>query len=411
MKKERFIAIRNQADSNTLELYFLDIIADTYDWYFGHSSKVQEIIDKVNYYKPSKIKCIIDSEGGDAQVGMSIYNFLKRCDAKVEVEILGLAGSIASVIAMAANKGKLRIARNAFMMIHKAEGGCYGTAEEMRQGAALVDMYTGQIVDIYSQRTGKTAEEINTLMSDGDYWMTGEDAVAQGFADETFNDTPNLQIAARLDKSKYKHIPASILAQMKPGSDKPEESKTFIQNQFDDMKKYFTNIVNAIRGVKPDEKTPITNQIAEAITKPFDELGDQLDKEIKEKVEAATGDELVTKVTNKVNESIKPVDFAVEGPAKVALDAAITNALAGLDFAKPGPAKTALDTAVTNLVKTAVENAVKPGTDGKTQVDDLVKVAVENATKELQNDLKVIKGGKVETKIENVPKQIGTFTE
>jgi ATP-dependent Clp endopeptidase proteolytic subunit ClpP len=226
MKKDRYIAIRNQADSDTLELYFLDVIQDNYDWYTGSSSKVQEIIDKVNYYKPSKIKVIIDSEGGDASTGIAIYNFLKRCDAKVEVEILGLAASIASVIAMAANKGKLRIARNAFIMIHKAEGASWGTSEEMRRYADLVDLYTSQIVDIYSQRTGKPVEEINTLIESGDYWMAGEEAVAQGFADETFNDTPNLQIAARLDPSKYTNIPAQIRAQMKPSSEETEETVT-----------------------------------------------------------------------------------------------------------------------------------------------------------------------------------------
>lgn len=358
MKKKRFIAIRNQADS-TLELYFLDVIEDSFDWYMGWASKVQEVIDKVNYYKPSKIKVIIDSEGGDAQTGMSIYNFLKRCEAKVEVEIIGLAASIAAIIAMAANKGKLRIAKNAFIMIHKAEGACWGTGDELRKGADLVDMYTGQIVDILSQRSGKTTDEINAMIADGDFWMTGEEAVASGFADETFNDTPNLQIAARLDMSQYKNVPAQIRAQLKPADQ--DDNKNFIQNQFDQMKKFFTDIVNAMRGTKPaadaNPQAIVTN-LADAIQKPMETLGDEIDKSIDEKVNKATGEELITKVTNRVKEAIPPtvVDFTAEGP-KNALDAAIKAALATENKAV-NDRLTALETANTNL-KTENDNLKK----------------------------------------------------
>lgn len=375
MSKSKFVAIRNQADSNTLELYFLDIICDTYDFWTGMMySKVQEIIDKVNFYKPSKIKCIIDSGGGDAQTGLSIYNFLVRCDAKVEVEIIGLAGSIASVLAMAANKGKLRIARNAFMMIHKAEGIVAGTSDEIRQGAELVDLYTSQVVDIYSQRTGKTVDEINKLIENGDYWMAGEDCVSQGFADETFNDvTPNLQIAARLDTSVYKNIPAQIRAQLKPLAGNPEDTQSFIQNQFDSMKKFFTDIVNAIKGVTPstDPKVTVTNQIAEAVLAPFEKLGDEIE----------------TTITNKVNETVasKTVNDAI------ALQ--VTNLVtAGLDFSKDGPGKTALDAAV----KVAVENATK---DYGTKITALetAKTELEAKNKDLEGDITALKGKKTIT--------------
>lgn len=367
MKKKRFIAIRNQAD-NTLELYFLDIIEDTYDWFMGWTSKVQEVIDKVNYYKPSKIKVIIDSEGGDAQTGMSIYNFLKRSEAKVEVEIIGLAASIASVIAMAANKGKLRIAKNAFIMIHKAEGVCYGTGDELRKGADVVDMYTAQIADIYAQRTGKSLEEINAMIDDGDFWMTGEEAVANGFADETFNDTPNLQIAARLDMSQYKHVPAQIRAQLKPSE---TDDKSFIQLQFDQMKKFFTEIVNAMRGTKPaadaNPQTIVTN-LADAIQKPMETLGDEIEKTIDEKVNNATGEALITKITNKIKETAPAaavIDFTAEGP-KNALDAA---------------------------VKLAVDAATKPMASQITNLET-ANADLKKKNEDLEKDITNMKGGR-----------------
>jgi ATP-dependent Clp endopeptidase proteolytic subunit ClpP len=369
MSKQKFIAIKNQADSNTLEVYFLDVIQDSFDWWTGMQySKVQEIIDKVNYYKPSKIKCIIDSEGGDAQAGLSVYNFLVRVDCRVEVEVIGLAGSIASVIAMSANKGKLKMARNAFMMIHRAEGIVMGTADEIRQGAELVDKYTDQIVDVYSQRTGKTVDEIKALIANGDFWMTAEEAKNLGFCDEIFNEVnPNLQIAARLDTNVYKNIPAQIRAQLK-GKDEPaEDSKTFIQNQFAEMKKFFTEIVNAIKGVKPEEGKTITNQIADAVTAPFEKLGDEMETTITNKVnEAVAGDAVNGSITTKVNNAVAAIDFVKEGPAKIALDAA---------------------------VKVAVENATK---DFATKITALetAKTELENKNTELEKDITSMKGNK-----------------
>lgn len=335
MEKKRFIAIRNQADTNTLELFFLDVIEEKFDWFDGFTSPVQEIIDKVNFYKPSTIRCIIDSVGGDATKGMAIYNFLKRCDAKVEVEIIGLAASIASVIAMAANKGKLRIAKNAFMMIHKAEGSAWGTADDLRRYADVVEMYTDQIVDIYSQRSGKTIPEIKKMIEDGDYWMSGTDAVDMGFADATFNETPNLQVAARLDPKVYNSLPENIKEKMGLTNGPNASDKNFFQTQFDDMKKFFTDIVNAIKGVTPstDPKITVTNQIAEAVLAPFEKLGDEIE----------------TTITNKVTETVgsKTVNDAI------ALQ--VSNSVAAIDFSKDGAPKTALDGAV----KVAVENATK----------------------------------------------------
>jgi ATP-dependent Clp protease protease subunit len=356
MKKAHFVAIRNQASDSTLELYFLDVIQDTYDWWTGMQiSKVQQIIDQVNSYKPSKIICFIDSVGGDAQTGMSIYNFLKLYNAKIEVRVIGLAASIAAIIAMAASKGKLFIARNGFMMIHKAEGIVVGTSDEIRQGADLVDKYTEQIADILSQRTGKTIDEVNALMADGDYWMSGQEAKDQGFADDTFNDVENVNIAARLEPAQFEKIPARIRAQMKPADG--DDNKTFFQNQFNEMKKFFTDIVNAIRGVKPEEGKQITNQIADAVSAPFEKLGDEMD----------------TNITNKVNEVIgsKTVNDAI------ALQ--VSNAVSAIDLSA--------------TVNTAVENATK---DYATKITALetAKTALEKKNNELEQEITNIKGKK-----------------
>ena len=106
------IAMKNTIGDGVLELQFLDTIANSteFDWTTGElltTNLVEETIAQVKAANPSKIKCTIDSIGGDASIGLAIYNFLKSYNAKVEVEIIGMAGSIASVMAMAASKGEL----------------------------------------------------------------------------------------------------------------------------------------------------------------------------------------------------------------------------------------------------------------------------------------------------------------
>src|SRR5437868_11732378 len=97
-------------DDGVCELYFLDAIRNPeyYDWECGcvvEGSLVENVIGQVRYYNPSKIILYIDSMGGSADVGFTIYNFLKNHSAKVECKILGMCGSIATIIAMSANKG------------------------------------------------------------------------------------------------------------------------------------------------------------------------------------------------------------------------------------------------------------------------------------------------------------------
>lgn len=308
--KKRFIAIRNQANDQILELYFLDVIQDTFDFWTGMSySKVQEIIDKVNYYKPTKIKVIIDSIGGDAQTAISIYNFLKNINAKIEVEIIGMCCSSAAVLSMCANKGKLRIAKNAFMMIHEAEGGSWGSAEEIRQFADLVDKYNQQIADILAARSGKTSEEIMSLWANGDYWMSGDEAVAQGFADQTFNDVEaNQSIAARLkDSPQYKNIPASIMnaAKTDEGEEDDEQPKSF-KNYLEDMKKFITNLVKGIMETKVTDATKpqeILNVIGKQLETSMGEFADEAQSEITNQVKTQV-DAIKLTITNELTASI-----------------------------------------------------------------------------------------------------------
>lgn len=347
------IAIKNATSDSALELHFLDTITNTtyFDWTTGESvttNLVEETIAQVKAANPSKIKCIIDSIGGDAGIGLAIYNFLKSYNAKVEVEIIGMAGSIASVIAMAASKGKLSIARNAFMVIHKAWGVGIGNSDELRQAADVIDKYTAQVVDIYAQRTGKTLDEVSALIAGGDYWMSGVEAVEQGFADLIFNDNAQLLVAAHLLHlpKQYKNVPSDIKDKLRYNHNNNNSNSIAVKQQqniqpvakdhhlettdepslktpysfFNHLKQEFMHIVNQIKeafaGVK-DQYTASTtedksaeqsialveiptllNHLEAALTPALADIENKIEQIEKEKIQKETFASLQTELSN-----------------------------------------------------------------------------------------------------------------
>lgn len=210
--KKSYIGFRNSADNSTLELFFTDFIFDGINWStFEETNMVQDTIDKVKAANPSKILVTINSLGGDVMIGLAIYNFLKNYKAKVEVNVIGFAGSIASVMAMCANKGKLKMANNSFMIIHAASTLAMGNAKEMRDQADVLDKVSNEIADIYAQRSGKEASYFTNLWADGgDVWFTAKEAKELGLVDELLD---AVVATARIDIASYgyKNIPTALI--------------------------------------------------------------------------------------------------------------------------------------------------------------------------------------------------------
>jgi len=123
----------------------------------------------------------VNSPGGDFFEGLAIYNLLREHTNTVTVNILGIAASAASVIAMAGDS--VRIARAGFLMIHNTRIGAGGDRHALREVADWLEPFDAISVDIYAARTGVGAEDL-TQMLDRETWIGGQSAVDQGFADE-----------------------------------------------------------------------------------------------------------------------------------------------------------------------------------------------------------------------------------
>ena len=147
----------------------------------------------------------INSPGGDAFAGITIYNILHRHKAEVTVTIDGLAASAASIVAMAGDV--IRMPENATMMIHNAWTFAAGNAEELRHTADELEQLDQQMAGLYAARAGISEEEAAALM-EAETWMDGKAAQEMGFADEVVE---NKKAAACADREKwfknYKHPP------------------------------------------------------------------------------------------------------------------------------------------------------------------------------------------------------------
>lgn len=199
--------VRIAQNEKTLEISIFDVIGDSF---FGGVS-LQDIQSQIQNAKDANnIRVLINSPGGSYFEGVAIYNLLKMQNKPVSVRVLGLAASAASVIAMAGSE--IIVEDGSMLMIHEASSIAFGTADNMRKEADLIDQLNDNAVSIYATQSELPVDEIRSLMAD-ETWMNGEQAVNLGFATGTSAPTSQASMCFDLknDKFKFKNIPKDVL--------------------------------------------------------------------------------------------------------------------------------------------------------------------------------------------------------
>lgn len=252
MATKSYIGIKNEAKSDTIELHFTDYIFDGFDWNtWEEKNMVQDTINAIKAANPTTIKIVINSLGGDVMIGLALYNYLKAHKAEKVVEIIGFAASIASIIAMSASKGKLKMAKNAFMIIHAAWSGAVGNASELREQAENLDKVSNNLAEIYADRSGKKPEDFTAMWNDGDFWMDGAEAMELGLVDELMNTEP-VQAKVKVSDFAFKNIPERFQASEEPVT--PTEQKSFFQNLQNTVMNFIESMKNSLTAAKADPK-------------------------------------------------------------------------------------------------------------------------------------------------------------
>ncbi len=255
--------VRADATGTLCELYFLDTIQDrqVFDWSgtpTATESLLAEVINQVKELQPKKIIQYIDSWGGDADLGKGIYNFLKSYPAEVETKIINKAASAATCIACAGDR--ITMPRTGMYVIHRASNRAEGTSDVLRDAAAVADLYTDVYCDIYAanNRKGKTSEEIKSLISDGDYWMTGAQACEMGFVDECYDDD-EVNVTANIAAARNIYgddVPAADALLQQPATsfnEKPIATK--IENTMKNLSELVSGALAKLKSHKLTAKT------------------------------------------------------------------------------------------------------------------------------------------------------------
>lgn len=191
----------DQDDSATLSLYGEVVSRRPTDWMTGENDDGQYICpedfaaDLEKLKTKNSITININSVGGDVYTAIAIHNALKSLSAKKTVVVDGIAASAASIIAMAGDS--IKMYAGSIMMIHNVSGLLcdWYTIPELKKVIRSFDACERSASAIYGAKTGLEDATIRAMM-DKETWMTGEEAVQKGFADEVIDGETSIQFNA-----------------------------------------------------------------------------------------------------------------------------------------------------------------------------------------------------------------------
>lgn len=181
-----------------------------YDWWEDKSTAQLFAEELKNLGDVNSIDLHINSNGGDVFDGQAIHSLIKNHKGFVTAYIDGLAASIATVIAMGADK--VIMPKNAMMMIHNAWTGLYGNANDLRKMADDLDHINDTIVHTYLAKVkDKTDEATIRDLMDKESWLNAEECLSLGLCDEV---SEPVKMAACLTKEqahKFKNAPKELI--------------------------------------------------------------------------------------------------------------------------------------------------------------------------------------------------------
>lgn len=212
MPEDNFLRFKNSTGEEPEELL---IYGEIGEWYGDVSSK--DFAEKMSAIKGKDLNVYINSGGGSVFTASAIVSQLKRHAGKVTVYVDGLAASAASFIAMAGDT--VIMPSNSMQFIHNPLTFAFGYASDMRKTADDLDRIREALINAYQEKTNLEREKIIEIM-DSETWLTADEAVELGFADEvaperhiaaSVNGTSMVLNGADIDLSKFNNIPTKFL--------------------------------------------------------------------------------------------------------------------------------------------------------------------------------------------------------
>lgn len=159
------------------------------------------------------VDLLIHSPGGSVYDGFAIHNAIRdhrRTGATVSATVTGLAASMATYIAMAADT--VGVEDNAVFMVHNPYAVSMGDHRAMQKTADILGSLAGVLGRAYQAKTGSSAEDIAAQM-DGETWLFGDEIVAAGYADHVVpagDGADNRAEALALARGAFEHMTSTL---------------------------------------------------------------------------------------------------------------------------------------------------------------------------------------------------------
>ena len=163
--KDRIVLLGSQVDDNVANLLVAQFL-------FLQSEDPKKDID-----------LYINSPGGSVTAGLAIYDTMQMLSCDVRTYCVGQAASMAAVLLAAGAPGKRFALPHSRIMVHQPSGGCEGTAADIDIQAQEIIRIRTVLYDILAKHCGRPADEIRSK-SDRDFFMSAEEAVAEGIIDK-----------------------------------------------------------------------------------------------------------------------------------------------------------------------------------------------------------------------------------
>lgn len=185
-----------------------------YDMFDMQATSPSDITNVLKDLTNETVEITINSGGGDVYSASEIYTELRDYGGDVEVRIVGIAASAASVIAMS---GNVKMSPTASLMIHNASTITMGDHREMDKTSEFLKSVNKSVSSAYQNKTGLSEEELLNMMND-ESWLSADEAKEKGFVDEVmFKETEYKAVA-----SAHGQLPKNVIDTMRDKKQEPQ---------------------------------------------------------------------------------------------------------------------------------------------------------------------------------------------
>lgn len=176
-------------------------------WFDDHFTHGDVVLALAQVNDDAPLTVFLNSGGGVAYEGAAIHALLSRRAGVTDIVVDGVAASAASLIAMAGDT--VTMSAGSVMMIHDPAMITVGNSDEHGKTIDMLDALATSYARVYAAKSGKTPDECRAIMK-AERWYSPEEAVADGFADQTRDD--KAKPVAAFDYRAYAHAPQRLVA-------------------------------------------------------------------------------------------------------------------------------------------------------------------------------------------------------